>query len=124
MGNLKSSKKGKLKKGQEDDVTEGQIGGLHSTDFGNTKGRRGKNKNKQDDVTESGMPDETPGKRGKTPTTMEFLTLPPPEERRPERVLLTLMPILDLTTLLRENDSLHLSDKKMQLYQSKPIVGF
>ena len=80
--NLKSSKKGKLKKGQEDDVTEGQIGGLHSTDFGNTKGRRGKNKNKQDDVTESGMPDETPGKRGKTPTDDGVSDTPAPRRKK------------------------------------------
>jgi len=61
--NLKgSSKKGKNKKGDDDSVTEGQIGGLHTTDFGNKKERRAKNKNKQDDVTDGNMPDNTPGK--------------------------------------------------------------
>jgi len=63
--NLKSGKKGKNKKGDDDSVTDGTIGGLQTTDFGNTKGRRAKNKNKQDDVTEGEMPGQTRGKSEK-----------------------------------------------------------
>lgn len=65
--NLKSNKKNKLKKGEDDSITEGQIGGLTTTDFGNKAGRRKKNKNKQDDVTDGQMPGTTPGKKA-TPT--------------------------------------------------------
>lgn len=66
--NLKSNKKNKLKKGEDDSITEGQIGGLTTTDFGNKGGRRNKNKNKQDDVTDGQMPGTTPGNKKVTPT--------------------------------------------------------
>lgn len=57
-----------MKKGDDDSITEGTIGGLQTTDFGNKAGRRNKNKNKQDDVTDGQMPGSTPYGKTKTPT--------------------------------------------------------
>lgn len=63
--NQKSNKKRGKKKGMDDNVTEGAIGGIATDDLkGPSKGkrRRNKDKNRQDDVLEGDMPK---GKRGR-----------------------------------------------------------
>jgi len=58
--NLKSGKK-KGRKGEDDSVTEGTIGGMQTTEYGNQKKRRNKNKDKEDDVNDYPVPDaDTP----------------------------------------------------------------
>jgi len=56
--NLKSGKK--KRKGEEDSVTEGTVGGLATTEYGNQRKRRGKDKNKQDDLSDYPAPNKTP----------------------------------------------------------------
>lgn len=84
--NLKSNKKRKKK--VDDNVTEAAIGGVAESDFPGSKKnrRRGKDKNKQDDLTEGQIPGDPPKKSksrkdttthgtdfGTNPTQKDFL---------------------------------------------------
>jgi len=85
--NLKSNKKRSKKKNQDDNITEAAIGGVSESDFpGSKKRRRGKDKGKQDDLTEGQFPGDPPKKSksrkntttqgtdyGTNPTQKDFL---------------------------------------------------